>query len=91
MKLLLKLCELHWTCQISILGDIVTMRIHTFYKKMTAAKESVLFNWKSKHPPSIKQWWRELLSYCNPENIMYNVKGQTMKFGRIWRNVILSL
>lgn len=53
----------------SILGDEEMLKEFNYNEEklilliMTAAaakKKSRLIKWKSKHPPSIKQWWIEL-------------------------------
>ena len=55
---------------------------------MSAAKKRLLCHWKSAIPPPTKQWLAELLSYCTPEKIMYQVKGKPLHFEKIWGRAI---
>ena len=83
--------------RLSILGDVGAIpdcnrdEIKLILLMMTAAKKCLLVNWKSNDAPSIKQWWRELLTYCTPERIMYSVRGQLEEFNRIWGKLINSI
>ena len=80
--------------RIAILGDVTMLKnFDSFEKKlillaMAAAKKCILCHWKSENPPPTKQWWAELLSYCTPEKIMYQVKGKPSHFQKIWGRVM---
>ena len=80
--------------RIAILGDVTMLSgFDTFEKKlillaMAAAKKCILYHWKAECPPPIKQWWAELLTYCTPEKIMYQVKGKPLHFHKIWGRAV---
>ena len=72
-----------------ILGDTSSVKVN-YYKKYfillasTAAKKCILINWKSENSPTVRHWINELVSYCTPEKILYNVRGKHAAFGKIW-------
>ena len=80
--------------RIAILGDVTMLHHFDAYEKklillaVTAAKKCILCHWKSESPPPTKQWWAELISYCTPEKIMYQIKGKPTHFLRIWGRTI---
>ena len=72
-----------------ILGDTSSINVN-YYKKYfillasTAVKKCILINWKSENSPSVRHWINELVSYCTPEKILYNVRGKHAAFREIW-------
>ena len=72
-----------------ILGDTSSVNVN-YYKKYfillasTAVKKCILINWKSENSPTVRHWINELVSYCTPEKILYNVRGKHAAFGKIW-------
>ena len=83
--------------RISVLGDVEMLKEFCKDERKsillitTAAKKCILTKWKDNQPPTLKQWWRELLSYSTSEKIMYNVKGKPMKFDRVWGRIINNI
>ncbi len=75
---------------VAILGDLNRLHNFTLYQKklillsIAATKKCILTNWKSTTPPSLKQWWNEILSYCTPEKKMHSVRGKPEHFFNIW-------
>ena len=71
-----------------ILGDTTSVNVN-YYKKYfillasTAVKKCILINWKSENSPTVRHWINELVSYCTPEKILYNVRGKHAAFGKI--------
>lgn len=81
-----------------ILGD--TSLINVNYKKYfillasTAVKKCILINWKSEDSPSLRHWINEIVSYCTPEKILYNVRKKPATFQEMWGpfiNILPSL
>ena len=72
-----------------ILGDTSSVKVNNYKKDFillasTVAKKCVLINWKSENSPTVRHWINELVSYCTPEKILYNVRGKHAAFGKIW-------
>lgn len=55
------------------------------------ARRGTLLHWKSKNPPNVSLWLRDLMQFIELEKIKYTLRGSRAKFFSIWDPVLTYL
>uniref|UniRef100_A0A8C6T7J7 Reverse transcriptase domain-containing protein n=1 Tax=Neogobius melanostomus TaxID=47308 RepID=A0A8C6T7J7_9GOBI len=76
-------------CPTSLFTTIDSLISKCIWSFKHLPKKCILLYWKNQIPPTKQHWWNELLSYCTPEKIKYNVIGKPQIFNKVW-GVILD-
>lgn len=90
--------EIPATPRLTLLGDLSvfpvdTRVINTRFIRLAliAANKCIAINWKSKDPPGVPLWLKELSSYLPSEKIMFNLKKKQSIFDNCWGGFITFL